>query len=121
MESHAHLIKDTIETMESRRRSLGKMFNRPRPLTPGNRKLSWQRPTYYTPPRNEPQLSCLPPGLFGKFVRDDYLASSSSQPTTISLEYDGDPDKFGFVKLVDGRVYNVMQKEIMDRHPFDDE
>ncbi|KAI8076348.1 uncharacterized protein BX664DRAFT_362877 [Halteromyces radiatus] len=80
MESHAHLIKDTIETMESRRRSLGKMFNRP--------------------------------------LRDDGLATSSSRSTTI--EYDGDPDEFGFIKLMDGRVYNVIQKEVMDRHPFDE-
>ncbi|ORZ12016.1 hypothetical protein BCR42DRAFT_356875 [Absidia repens] len=121
MESNAHLIKDNIESIESRRVSMGKTFNRPRPPKPGNSKLSWQRPTWYTPPRNEPKLSCLPYDLFGKVVANNDLPVSSSQSTSTGIEYDGNPDEFGFVRLTDGRLYNHLQKKIVDRHPLNDE
>ena len=55
------MINNQMELYKDKRSSLGSKHSRPDNVIPPHRLTKKQRGTWYTPPRDDPSLSCLPP------------------------------------------------------------
>lgn len=60
LEFIGNLLKRQLELIEEKRNSIGSNFNRPSSPLPPHKFKSWQRKTWYTPPRDDSSLSHLP-------------------------------------------------------------
>ncbi|CAO3591920.1 unnamed protein product [Absidia cylindrospora] len=65
LEDNALALQANIDFLEDRRRSIGKMFDRPKLLNEKHSRKQWTRPTWYSPTRNDQRLSKVSSDLFG--------------------------------------------------------
>ncbi|KAG2211113.1 hypothetical protein INT45_009765 [Circinella minor] len=121
LEANAHLVHESIMDISNRRTSTSERMGREQETSSHCTKVSWIRPTYFTPPGD--LLQMIDPELFTYELFPE-LPTTSENNEQGAKDNDQDEatrsaDENGWIRLTTGKWHNVYSKDTVAYDPYE--